>query len=59
MGFNPAMSDKATKAVGQKIRAWHLSRRSDTDLSGLAQDINAQVRGWIVIRQRDGTRGSP
>ena len=47
VGFNPAMSDKATKAVGQKIRAWHLSRRSDTDLSGLAQDINAQVRGWI------------
>ena len=30
-----------------KIRAWHLNRRSATDLSGLAEDINAQVRGWI------------
>lgn len=47
VGFNPAMSAKATKAVGQKIRAWHLNRRSDTDLSSLARDINAQVRGWI------------
>ena len=41
------MSTKATKAVSQKIRAWHLSRRSDTDLSDLAREINPQVRGWI------------
>ena len=47
VGFNPAMSTKATKAVSAKIRAWHLNRRSDSDLSTLAGDINAQVRGWI------------
>jgi RNA-directed DNA polymerase len=47
IGFNPAMSTKATKAVSEKIRAWHLNRRSDTDLSDLAGAINAQVRGWI------------
>jgi RNA-directed DNA polymerase len=47
VGFNPAMSAKAAKAVSQKIRAWHLNRRSATDLTGLAEDINAQVRGWI------------
>ena len=47
VGFNPAMSAKAAKAVSQKIRAWHLNRRSGTDLSGLAQEINPQVRGWI------------
>jgi RNA-directed DNA polymerase len=47
VGFNPAMSAKAAKAVSQKIRAWHLNRRSATDLSDLAEDINAQVRGWI------------
>ena len=47
VGFVPAMSTKARKVVGQKIRAWHLNRRSGTDLSGLAGDINAQVRGWI------------
>jgi RNA-directed DNA polymerase len=45
--FLPAMSDKATKAKGQQIRAWHLNRRSGTDLSGLAEAINPQVRGWI------------
>ena len=47
IGCNPAMSTKATKAVSQKIRAWHLSRRSDTGLSDLAREINPQVRGWI------------
>lgn len=47
VSFSPAMSAKATKAVGQKVRAWHLNRRSGTDLSGLAGDINPQVRGWI------------
>jgi RNA-directed DNA polymerase len=41
------MSAKARKAKGQQIRAWHLKRRSGTDLSGLAEDINPQVRGWI------------
>jgi RNA-directed DNA polymerase len=47
VGFLPAMSTKAKKAVGQKIRAWHLTRRSGTDLSSLAEEINPQVRGWI------------
>ena len=41
------MSIKAKKAKGLQIRAWHLKRRSGTDLSGLAEDINPQVRGWI------------
>ena len=41
------MSTRAKKAKGQQIRAWHLNRRSGTDLSGLAGDINPQVRGWI------------
>ena len=47
MGFLPAMSQSARKAVGQKMRAWHLNRRTGTTLSGLATAINAQVRGWI------------
>jgi len=45
--FSPAMSATAKKAVGRKIRAWHLNRRSGTDLSGLAREINPQVRGWV------------
>ena len=46
-GFNPAISTKAKKAKGKQIRDWHLKRRSGTDLSGLADQINPQVRGWI------------
>jgi RNA-directed DNA polymerase len=41
------MSATARKAKGRQIRAWNLNRRSGTDLSGLAQGINPQVRGWI------------
>ena len=47
VGFSPAMSNKAKMAVRRKVRAWHLVRRSDKDLSGLAEDINPHVRGWI------------
>jgi hypothetical protein len=47
VNFLPAMSTKAKKAKGLQIRAWHLKRRTGTDLSGLAEDINPQVRGWV------------
>jgi RNA-directed DNA polymerase len=47
VSFSPAISVKAKKAKGQQIRAWHLSRRTGSRLSGLAEDINPQVRGWI------------
>jgi RNA-directed DNA polymerase len=46
-GFNPAMSTAAKKAKSKQIRDWHLNRRSGTDLFGLAEAINPQVRGWI------------
>jgi len=47
VSFLPAISVKARKAISQKIRAWHLQRRTGTDLSGLAEEINPQARGWI------------
>ena len=47
VSFAPAMSTTAKKAKGHQIRAWHLNRRSGSDLFGLAQGINPQVRGWI------------
>jgi hypothetical protein len=47
MSFLPAMSAKAKKAIGKTIRDWHLNRRSGRDLSGIAREINSQVRGWI------------
>jgi len=47
VSFAPAISPKARKAVGQKVRHWHLNRRSGTDLAGLAKQINPVVRGWF------------
>jgi RNA-directed DNA polymerase len=47
VSFSPAISKSARKAVGQQIRAWHLNRRSGSDLSDLAEAINPQIRGWI------------
>jgi RNA-directed DNA polymerase len=47
VSFSPAISAKARTAVGQKIRAWHLKRRSRSDLADLAEEINPQVRGWF------------
>ena len=47
VSFNPAMSNAAMKAKNKQIRDWHLRRRSRSDLSALAEDINPQVRGWI------------
>jgi RNA-directed DNA polymerase len=47
VSFSPAISAKARKAVGQQIRAWHLRRRSGSDLAGLAEAMNPQVRGWL------------
>ena len=47
VGFNPAISDKAKKAKGRQIRDWHLNRWTSMDLSGIADEINPQVRGWV------------
>jgi RNA-directed DNA polymerase len=47
VSFSPAISTTAKKAISQRVRAWHLNRRSGTDLSSMAEEINPQVRGWI------------
>ena len=44
VSFSPAISAKARTTVGQKIRAWHLRRRSGMDLAGLAEAINPNLR---------------
>ncbi len=46
-GFSPAVSASARKAKSRQIRDWNLSLRSSADLSGLADAVNPQVRGWI------------
>ena len=46
-GFLPAVSDKAKKAIRERIREWKLSGRSGSDLNSLAAEINPVLRGWI------------
>jgi RNA-directed DNA polymerase len=47
VGFNPAISDKARLAIGQRLRRWRLHLRSSQTLDDLARTINVVVRGWI------------
>ena len=47
VGFNPAISNKATKSICDAMRQWKLHRRSDKSLDELAQMINPVLRGWI------------
>jgi group II intron reverse transcriptase/maturase len=47
VGFNPAISNKATKSICDSMKRWKLHRRSDKSLDELAQRINPVVKGWI------------
>jgi RNA-directed DNA polymerase len=47
VGFVPAVSDGAVKAMRCVIRRWRLHRRSNKNLADLAVLINPIVRGWI------------
>lgn len=47
VGFNPAISRKAAKAIRQEVRSWELHLRSDKALDDLARMFNAQIRGWL------------
>ncbi len=47
VSFSPAISNKAKKAIGKKLRNLHLNRRSGSNLSSIAGGINPCRRGWI------------
>ena len=47
VGFNPAISNKATKSIYDTMRQWNLHRRTDKSLDELAQMINPVIKGWI------------
>lgn len=47
INFSPAISNKAAKAIRQKVRGWRLQLRSDKDLEDLARMFNAVIRGWV------------
>ena len=48
VGFLPAVSDDAAKAVRQEIKSWRLHLRNGQTLNDLARDINPIVRGWVT-----------
>lgn len=47
VGFQPAISSKAKKAIYAKIRSWGLKRRSELSFKALAAKINPAARGWL------------
>jgi RNA-directed DNA polymerase len=47
IGFTPAISRKAEKAIRDVIRSWKMHLRSDKDLGDLARIFNPKLRGWI------------
>jgi RNA-directed DNA polymerase len=46
IGFNPAVSQKALKAMGTTIRRWRLHRKTGASLEELAAWLNPIIRGW-------------
>ena len=47
VGFNPAVSNKAAKAMGDTIRSWRIQLRSGRSIEDISRSINPVVRGWI------------
>ena len=47
VGFLPAISTKAAKAIRATIRQWRMGSRTHLQLGDLARLTNATVRGWI------------
>lgn len=47
VGFNPAVSNKAQKAMRQQIRSWNLNRRTNETIEDFARMYNPIIRGWI------------
>jgi RNA-directed DNA polymerase len=45
-GFLPAVSNKAKKAIQDKIREWHIQLKSDKTLEDLSSSYNPKIRGW-------------
>ncbi len=47
VGFNPALSNKAAKSMGDTIRGWEIHLMSDKPIEDISRIINSVVRGWI------------
>ncbi len=47
VNFTPAISNRATKRIRERIRSWKLHLRSDKNITDLAMMFNAVVQGWV------------
>ncbi len=47
VGFNPAVSNEAAKAMRQTMRKWKMHRRADKELQDLSRVCNPVIRGWV------------
>lgn len=47
VGFTPAVSEGAAKAIRRRAKRWRLHLRDNQGLTDLARSINPIVRGWI------------
>lgn len=47
VNFSPAVSNKAAKAMRQKMRNWRLHRRSDKNIDDLGRMFYPMISGWI------------
>ena len=47
VGFTPAISNKATKAIRDEIRRWRLHRRTQQSLEDFSRMYNPIIRGWV------------
>ena len=45
--FLPAISDKAQKAIREKVREWKLALKVDKSLQDLANMFNSKIQGWL------------
>jgi group II intron reverse transcriptase/maturase len=47
VGFNPAISQKAAKAMREEIRSWRIQLHSDKSIEDLSRMVNPKLRGWV------------
>lgn len=47
IGFLPAISDKAKKAIKQEIRSWKIQRKVSKSIRDIANMFNSKIQGWI------------
>jgi len=47
IGFTPAISRHAEKAIRDAMRSWKMHLRTDKDLADLVRVFNPKLRGWI------------